>query len=99
MNYALYKVNKGKLDQWRQWCFKLDTKLRAEALKTLEQEGLAFEVFLTFEVNGEWYALGGGLGKSKPSDMSHEINKEHDRQKKECLELLSKGSADYTIHT
>ncbi len=98
----LYKIKKDKLDDWKTWCHRLQIDLRDQAVATLSQEGVLFEVFTNFEMFGNWYAL--GLTINDPSseifhisDLSNPINIEHRRVKKDCLEPAGESELGYWL--
>lgn len=95
MKYVLYKIKEGKLDQWNDWYLKLTTIHKEEALKTLEEENITLEAFITFEIDNNFYTLGFNItkkGGAKSSNKENPLNIEHNKNKKECLEFLSRGN-------
>ncbi len=85
MHARVYKIQSGKLEQWKSWCEKLNTSLRDEAKSTIKEEGGTFESVLVFSLGDDWYTV--GISDAvKSGNMDRAINQEHQRQKKECLE-------------
>lgn len=89
MNFKLYKIK--DLPIWQAWCDKLGNELKAEALETIKEEGLLFEIFINLEVNGMWYALGISYPEGQPA-TERKINNQHKEIKKQCLEPLETKS-------
>ncbi|MBL7488395.1 hypothetical protein I6A60_07185 [Frankia sp. AgB1.9] len=100
-SYALYKVKKGKLDQWLAWCETVDTSRRQEAAATLDEEGLEYEFFTTFKLSNGWYAMGASINDSSKGggevDRARPINREHAFQKRDCLEPVHRGDFSYFL--
>lgn len=88
--FVLKKVREGKLDQWRDWCIQLATSRRAEAIESLADEHVLQEMCILFMVEGTPYVLGYMESDSREeilaSLVDKEINIEHRKQLKECLE-------------
>lgn len=89
MNFKLYKIK--DLPVWQAWCDKLGNELKAEALETIKEEKLLFEMFINLEVDGEWYALGISHPESLPA-TDKKINNQHKEIKKQCLESIDTKS-------
>jgi hypothetical protein len=93
---SIYKIKSGKVNIWKNWCKKLSTEYKNEALETLKEEHILEEVFVMFEIDGIFYTIGQvfskGETKSFPSDKSRSINKEHREKMDECLEKLPDSS-------
>lgn len=89
--YTLLKVKKGKLQQWKDWCGLLMTERRKEAEESLSKENVLSEECLYFTYNDEDFVLGvvGYDTELLPADMDLEVNREHKKQKQECLEYVT----------
>jgi hypothetical protein len=93
MKYALFEIKKNKVEQWQNWCYKLSTDFKLEAENSLKEENYLFEGWLIFNIGEDFYTIGFGEEKeegAKPATDSF-LNKEHKRNKEECLELISKN--------
>ena len=97
--YVLLKVKEGKLDQWKQWCNLLMTSRKQEAIDSFKYEGVSSEECHLFKVCNDYYLLGVAEfdGEHKEANMDLEINKEHKKQKKECLEALIEGEELFVL--
>ncbi len=89
--FALFKVKKGKLNQWKQWCNLLMAERKQEALESFKYENVESELCYTFRVGNTDYVLGeiSFNGEYKKSNMDLKINQDHHKNKKECLEYIS----------
>jgi len=94
----LYKILPGKVEEWKAWCQEIQTTFSKEALRTIEEEGNLFEGCLCFEISGEYYSVGFALGDFLPADESNELNKKHDKKKKECLGEAMPLETLYFLH-
>jgi len=93
-----YKIKEGKKDTFKEWCIKLNTTLRNEAIDTLREENATREGFKLFEINGEYYAMGYMEGENIiPSNQERSINIEHRKIMKECIEKQIKGEDLYDL--
>lgn len=101
MVYAIFKIHSNKLGQWFEWCNKINTIYYQEALSTLAEENIVMESFCNFRIGNDWYAFGCVVAEETkqplPSNKDKKINLEHTRNKKECLELISKGNSAYFL--
>ena len=86
INCKVYKIRKDKIIEWKSWCEKLNTILREEALHTLREEGNFLETFFLFEIDGEYYTIGFGIGEFLPTAKNEKINAIHVQKKKDCFE-------------
>ncbi|MGK2849235.1 MAG: DUF6176 family protein, partial [Minisyncoccota bacterium] len=85
MNVKVFKLKQGKEDQWREWCKQLQTIYRREAIATVLEEQGKFESFVLFNVGNDYYTV--GISDTKlAANKEVSLNREHQRQKKECLE-------------
>ena len=94
--YTLYKIKSDRVDQWSYWCAQLSGPRHTEAAATLQDEGIVGEMFFIFFIQGVAYTLGCTILQDqteKKSDQSVAINREHQNQKLECLEFVSRGDA------
>jgi hypothetical protein len=98
---SIFRIKDGKLNQWTEWCQQINEALRDRAEATLKDEGILYEFFITFEINGSHYTLGAEITPNgtdpKTADSTNPINEEHRRMKKDCLELVAKGDFAYLI--
>jgi hypothetical protein len=94
----IYKLKKDKVSEWREWCAKLNSSLQEEALQTLKEEGNSLEAFLIFEIGGEFYTIGLGIGEFLPVNKDQEINTMHINKKKECFEKAIPTENLYLLH-
>jgi hypothetical protein len=92
----LFKIKEGKIDIWKEWCNELNTSLRNDAIATLKEEGNVQEVFVVFELNGDFYTIGLAEGQNLPA-TNKEINIKHKAISKECLEKIGKVSCLYNL--
>lgn len=97
INGAIFRVKKGRLDQWRAWCHELETSFREDALDSLRQEQIIQEAAFLFEIEGEYYVLGFMNGEGLPADMTKEVNIKHKQAKEECLERVSDITVLYNL--
>lgn len=93
---TVFRVKDGKLGQWVDWCLQLRQERRDEALLTLEEEETTDELCAVAWIEGKAYVFGFACGRLLPANMSRAINREHQRNKQECLELV--GNADVLYH-
>lgn len=92
----IFKIREGKLDQWKNWCHKINTELRNEAIETLKEEKVIQEAFVLLNIDGSSYAIGMGEGECLPA-TSRSINMEHKKQARECLEKIGKIDCLYHL--
>ena len=97
MKIILLKIKKGKLKRWLKWCLLLKTKYYSEAENSLKEECLIYESCALFELENDHYVLGFSMsmGEGKPANMDKDVNKLHQKYRKECLELVNKPSILY----
>ncbi len=98
MKIKLYKLKKGKLDKWKEWGKLLLTIYKEEAIETLKEEGLTYEAFSVFSINGEYYTIAMIEGEEKPTNMDRELNQKHKAIKKECLEKIGSVEEVYELY-
>lgn len=98
MKLHLFRIKEGKLEKWKEWGNLLMTKYKEEAIETLQEEGLIYEGFCIFEVDGQYYTLGMVEGEEKPTNMERELNIKHRAMKKECLEKMGSVEEVYEIY-
>jgi len=99
MKIVMYKVKKGKLDQWRNWCNRLGNELREEAINTLLEEKVQEEGCYLFTVEGIDFVVFFSIGDESLSvNMQKEINLEHKRMKEECLDKIQSGKGEKLYH-
>ncbi|MFO0704403.1 MAG: DUF6176 family protein [Candidatus Andersenbacteria bacterium] len=96
---SLFKIKKGKLEAWLNWCKLLHTTYRKDAIRTLSEEGLTHEGFGIFKLNEEHYTIGFSVGENLPANMNKEINQKHRAMKKECLEKIGPVELNYELAT
>lgn len=82
----LFKIKEGKKDIWYNWCQKLSTSLRSEALSTLEEEQIIQELAIGITLPEGQYFIGYMDGEYLPANLDREINQRHQSMKEECLE-------------
>ncbi len=92
---VLYRVKPNKVQQWLNWCSSLQNNHIIELRNILDAENIEREFFTTFTINGEVFAIGGEIAPRKPNYTETDLSKEHARQKKECLEYISKPGYSY----
>lgn len=94
----LFKIREGKLDQWKQWCALLATRVE-EARATLQDEHASREYCVLFQVDDTHYVYGTTEYSADPqdADMTKSLNTEHRAQVQECLERVARGQELYDI--
>jgi hypothetical protein len=77
----IYKVIPGKETDLMAWGDRLMSDLHDEALETLKEEGVNYEVMKLFQIGNEWYILAfvNSDYQIKETNMERELNKEHRR--------------------
>lgn len=98
MKLNLFKIKEGKLDKWLEWGKLLMTIHKDEAIETLKEEGLTYESFTVFEIDGNHYTLAMIEGEEKPTNMNRELNIKHREVKKECLEKIGPVDKVYELY-
>jgi hypothetical protein len=97
----LYKIKPGKLSVWQDWCEKLQGEYSHAASRTLGDEGLRYEFFIIFKIEGSNYTLGGGIldekSEPKPSDKTLALNINHKQMINDCLESVDTAEYLYLI--
>ncbi|MDO8571242.1 MAG: DUF6176 family protein [bacterium] len=95
METVIYKIKEGKLDQWKNWCLKLNSTLRNEAIQTLKEENLTMEGFFLFKINNEHYTVGLSYAEGESSlALDSDLNNMHKKMKNECLEKIERGRGE-----
>jgi len=89
MKSNVFKIKEGKTQQWKDWCVKLNTIYRTEAIETLKEEKVTQEAFFFFTINNQDYTMSMVDGEALPSTTTRELNIEHRKNYKECLEKVS----------
>ncbi len=97
MKINLFKIKEGKLEKWREWGKLLTTTHKEEAIDTLKEEGLSYEGFCVFEIEGKHYTIAIIEGEEKPTNMERELNQKHREIKKECLEKIGPIETVYEL--
>lgn len=97
MKAYLFKVKKGKLQQWKDWCSLLVTKYNKEALESMREELVLQEACLVGKFADNEYVLGLMEGGGNPTNMESKVNKLHRKNRKECLEKV--GSFETALYT
>lgn len=98
--YTLFRIKEGRLNQWNEWCLRLNTQLSTQAAETLVYENILSEAFFNFELEESWYSLGVSFAEDsheRPPQENLAINIEHKKQKQECLEFVTRGTAAYSL--
>lgn len=98
MKLNLFKIKEGKLEKWIEWGNLLITQYKEEAVETLKEEGVTYEGFCVFEINGEHYTLAMVEGEAKPANMERELNRKHKETKKDCLEYVGAVEKVYEFY-
>jgi len=98
MKLNLFKIKEGKLDKWREWGKLLETTYKEEAIETLKEEGLSYESFCVFQINGEYYTFAMTEGEHRPINMDRELNQKHKAIKRECLERIDSPENVYELY-
>jgi len=95
MNSTLFKIKKGKLATWLEWCAYLNNE-KETAVETLREENILFEGSMHFKIHDDDYVLlyASHTGDPLPA-TDREINKLHKEKKYECFELISKQKSNY----
>jgi len=95
----VFKIKKGKVKTWQNWCKLLNSKYKKEAVTTLKQEGLTNESFSSFKVNNITYVIAMSIGQHLPVDSENSLNQKHRKVKKECLEYLKTADISYYLES
>jgi len=98
MKLSLLKIKEGKLETWKEWGNLLMTKYKDEAIETLKEEGLIYECFCVFEIDGNHYTLAMIEGEEEPTNMDRELNQKHRATKKKCLEKIGPVEKVYELY-
>lgn len=96
----IFRIKENKIGQWKDWCTKLQTEYKEEALETMREEGIIWESFQLFKINNTFYTLGVDFSPNNSSrkEISEKnLNKIHQSKKKECLEFVSKTEILYDL--
>lgn len=95
MKTVIFKVKNGKLDQWKEWCSKLNISLRMEAIQTLKEENLTLEGCFLFKIIDEYYifSVSDSDGEVLPA-LDSDINNTHKLMKSECLDKIEGGRGE-----
>lgn len=96
MKSNVFRIKKGKTEQWKDWCYKLATVYKREAIETLKEENVVQEAFFFFTIDGQDYTMSMVDGEALPS-TDRELNIEHRKNFRECLEKVSKTEVLYHI--
>lgn len=91
----VFKIKKGKIKTWQNWCKLLSSRYKKQALATLKQEGLTHEGFSSFNFKGETYVIAMSIGRHLSVDMKNKLNQKHKKIKKECLKHIKTANIDY----
>ena len=94
---VVFEIKAGKLTKWKKWCRLLGGAYRQEVEKSLVEENVEHEMFITFELNGKTYGLAYMEGDCLPSNQSRAVNRIHKANTKECLERVSQANILYSI--
>ena len=90
MYVTIYKVGKGKEDILKKWGESIQKENLEEALLSLHEENCEAESLHLFRIGDEYYAVGVMLSEREkeivPHNPSRDINKEHFKIRKECLD-------------
>ncbi len=98
MKIKVFKLKQGKESQWKKWCKQLQTTHRKEALSTIREECGTFESFILYKVGNEYYTI--GISDTQiPANKNSSLNKEHQKQKRECLEYFLDTEVLYELNT
>lgn len=95
---VLFKVKKDKINIWREWSEQLEIHRRSEALETIIEEREIFEGSFDFKISDEDFVLMFGYNEEELLPATEkEINTNHKRIKRECLEFISKVNNNYFL--
>lgn len=92
----VFEIKKGKLTKWKKWCQLLRTAYRHEVERSLIEEKVEHEMFISFELNGKTYGLAYMEGDCLPSNQARAVNRIHKEKTKECLERVSQAAIMYS---
>jgi len=86
----LFKLKPEKLSVVKDWCEKINSELKKEALNSLAEENCTHEIFATFSLNNTHYLVAHMEPIPEreliPSNQNKEINKKHREILKESIE-------------
>jgi hypothetical protein len=94
-----FKIKQGKKATLAEWCERLNTTLRTEAIETLKEEGIKREIFRLYEIDGQDYLMTYEEADGEPTgaNILKEINKQHRAILDECIEKRMPGKNLYDI--
>ena len=92
----LFEIKKGKGTKWKKWCQLLRGAYRHEVERSLAEEKVEHEMFISFELNGKIYGLAYMKGDCLPSNQTRAVNRIHREKTKECLERVSQANIMYS---
>lgn len=86
MKHALFKVVKGKQNDWKSWCEYLRDH-HLEAKDTMRTENCVYERSVMYEREGIYYVVGTSQFKGDPkkADLDIDLNVQHHKAKQDCL--------------
>jgi hypothetical protein len=96
----VYRIKEGKLDTWREWSKEVMAR-SMEAVATIREEQIAYEVFIEVEIGGVYFVHGITIpfygSEPGPIKKDRPINAEHLQKMHECLEPLGVGVMLYWL--
>ncbi len=95
----VFEIKSSKVSKWKKWCKLLRGAYSAEVVKSLIEEKVEHEMFVSFELGGKTYGLAYMEGDCLPSDQSRAVNRIHKEHTKECLERVSQANILYSVKT
>lgn len=99
MRGKVYKVKKGKEEEWKNWGERLMSYWLNEAVDSLKEENIFAEFFYMFTIGDTTYTLGGDipLGERNTPNIDRALNHLHKEKKRECLEPACDADIVYMI--
>lgn len=95
----LFRIKNEYINEWKDWCYKLQNDLRKDSVETLIEENVLQEMAMIFKINDQYYCIGfmESNGEIKSANQDKEINKQHKLIREKCLERVSDVEIGYLI--
>jgi len=93
----VFEIKTKQVSNWRKWCKLLSTVYKTEVERSLQEEHVDHEMFISFELNGKMYGLAYMKGECLPSNQNRAVNKIHREKVKKSLERVSQANILYSV--
>jgi len=82
----IYKIKKDQENKFLEWGEKLSNEFKEEAIQSLREENCTREMFYLFKIGEDYFAAGHMEGSNIKPSTDTELNREHKKILKECLD-------------